>query len=87
MAINSSSQVAHQYPNSVAPDATVTLPRLLNQDELCQYLGMSRAWAERARLTGDGPPYRVVGRRAIRYPADELLAWLETRRRRSTSDQ
>lgn len=66
-------------------EATITLPRLWTQRELCAYLNKSEAWAERARLTGDGPPYMKVGR-SVRYQADEVLAWLEAKRRRSTSD-
>jgi predicted DNA-binding transcriptional regulator AlpA len=83
-----SSDNHHHAVRQVSPgaaDTTIILPKLLTQRQLCQYLHKSEAWAERARLTGDGPPYTKVGR-SVRYPATELLTWLDANRRRSTSD-
>jgi len=38
------------------------------------------------RLRGDGPSYLKAGRRIVIYDARDLEAWLDTRRRQSTSD-
>ena len=38
------------------------------------------------RSRGGGPPYYALGRRVL-YDEDELLEWLATLRRRSTSDR
>ena len=38
------------------------------------------------RLRGDGAPYLKAGRRIVIYDARDLEAWLDTRRRQSTSD-
>jgi hypothetical protein len=65
---------------------TVELPVLLNEDEFCKYVGKSKAWAQRARLEGDGPPYVKVGRTPL-YPADKVEAWLMGTERRSTCEE
>lgn len=59
------------------------LPELLSQAELCQYLGKSVAWADRARLEGTGPPYFKIGR-TIRYSKQAALDWLKSNERTST---
>lgn len=60
------------------------LPTLLTQEELCSYLGKSKAWAERARLEGNGPPYVKLGR-TPRYRLSELEDWIDSNSRKSTS--
>lgn len=45
---------------------TTTLPNLLNEKELCDYLGKSIAWAQRARFEGKGPRYVKAENRFIR---------------------
>lgn len=59
-----------------APDTVVSLPRLLTQKELAEYLNKSTAWCERARWAGDGPRFVKLGRH-VRYRADDVLAWIE----------
>lgn len=70
----------------LAESTTVSLPRLLTQKDLCEYLGKSKAWAERGRLEGYGPRYIKVGK-SVRYKAEDVAAWLESNLRRSTADK
>lgn len=51
-----------------------------------EYLGLSTSTLAKMRLRGDGPVYMKAGRRVVLYDADDLDAWLESRRRRSTSE-
>ena len=63
---------------------TKQLPHLLSQKELCEYIGKSQAWAERARLEGSGPPFLRLGR-SIRYRASDVQDWIDAALRKSTS--
>ena len=60
--------------------------RLISEQEVADILGLSKAWCQRKRWEGGGPPY-IKFDRAVRYRKSELLAWIEARAgRRSTSD-
>lgn len=69
---------------NIPPEAAVTLPRLMTQRDLANYLGKSTAWCERARWAGDGPRFIKLGRH-VRYRADDVLAWIEEQARTSTT--
>jgi predicted DNA-binding transcriptional regulator AlpA len=58
------------------PEASVVLPRLMDQKELAAYLGKSTAWCERARWAGEGPKFIKLGRH-VRYRVSDVLAWLD----------
>jgi hypothetical protein len=47
---------------------------------------VSESWLAKARMRGDGPPYVQIGR-AIRYQQSDLIAYIRSRRRLSTSDR
>ena len=49
-----------------------------------EYIGMSAAFLNRHRITGTGPTYLKLGGR-IWYDRSDLDAWLNSRRRQSTS--
>lgn len=70
---------------TLPPESAVTLPRLMNQGDLAEYLGKSKAWCERARWAGDGPRYVKLGRN-VRYRADDVLAWIEDCARTSSTE-
>jgi predicted DNA-binding transcriptional regulator AlpA len=55
--------------------------------EAAHYIALAESTLTKMRLTGDGPPFCKVGPRAVAYRRADLDAWLETRVRRSTSDQ
>lgn len=50
------------------------------------YLGFSPHTLRRWRQIGKGPHYFRISR-SVRYSIDDLNAWLESRRRLSTSDK
>jgi excisionase family DNA binding protein len=68
-------------------DKEAILPNvlLLTPREAAERLRCSERKLERHRLTGDGPPFVKFGA-AVRYPLDELNAWLAAHMRRSTSE-
>jgi predicted DNA-binding transcriptional regulator AlpA len=51
------------------------------------YLGLSKSTLAKMRLRGDGPVYAKAGRRIVLYDRMDLDAWLDGRKRRSTSEQ
>lgn len=58
---------------------------LLTAQQLADELSISQRTLEAARARGTGPHYLKVGR-LIRYRRADVIAWLESQRRRSTSD-
>lgn len=62
------------------------LPTLLTPDEVAQRLGISRQSLSLWRLKGFGPRFRKVGSRVMYDPRD-VVEWLESRARTSTSDR
>ena len=59
---------------------------LLHTAEAAFLLGLSPRTLETLRLRGDGPPFVMVTKRAVRYRRQDLLEWIQARQRRSTSD-
>ncbi|MEX1313828.1 MAG: hypothetical protein AB1Z38_06615 [Desulfotignum sp.] len=55
---------------------TVTLPYLMDQKTVADYVGKSTAWFERARMLGQGPRFVKLGRH-VRYRAEDILEWVE----------
>jgi predicted DNA-binding transcriptional regulator AlpA len=60
--------------------------RLLTPKETASVLNLSESWLAKARMRGDGPPYVRCGR-AIRYQESDLIAYIRSRRRLSTSER
>jgi len=58
---------------------------LLTPRDASAFLGLSRSWLAKLRLTGDGPPFIKLGRQ-VRYRLGDLEAWLNGQVRSSTSD-
>lgn len=59
--------------------APITLDdEMLTTAEAARLTKMSRAWFERKRWEGEGPPYYRAGR-AVRYIRSELLTWWKCR--------
>jgi predicted DNA-binding transcriptional regulator AlpA len=59
---------------------------LLSNNEAAAYLGLSNRTLPGLRRRGGGPPYIKLGGRKVSYLKRDLDAWLESRRRLSTSD-
>jgi predicted DNA-binding transcriptional regulator AlpA len=58
---------------------------LLRVAEAAEFLGLSVSKLNKMRVFGGGPDFLKLGSRVAYAPAD-LNAWLQTRRRSSTSD-
>ena len=58
--------------------ASKALEALLNEHDVARIMGLSVASVRRWRLLKQGPRYLKVGA-AVRYRAEDLSAWLETR--------
>jgi predicted DNA-binding transcriptional regulator AlpA len=59
--------------------------RVMRTKEAAEYCQSSKSTFEKLRLTGGGPVYSKIGRRVV-YRVEDLDAWLDENRRRSTSD-
>jgi predicted DNA-binding transcriptional regulator AlpA len=59
--------------------------RVLRAPEAAAYTGLSQSTLAKRRLYGLPPQYLCLGGRAIGYAIDDLNAWLESCRRKSTS--
>jgi predicted DNA-binding transcriptional regulator AlpA len=58
---------------------------LLNSKKAAAFLGISERMLERLRTAGEGPKYVKFGM-VVRYDPADILAWIEGRKRASTSD-
>lgn len=58
---------------------------VMHTRDAAKYCGSSASTFEKLRLTGGGPVYSKIGRRVV-YRVEDLDAWLDANRRRSTSD-
>jgi len=72
--------IVHAAGNATMPDK-----RYLSSTETARHLRLSNSWLAKSRLTGDGPPYIKAGR-SVLYDLEDLEEWMNTRKRRSTSD-
>lgn len=60
---------------------------LLTTEQLCAWLGYSRAWAEGARGSEEeGPRFIRMSPRRIRYRRGDVRDWLKSRTHKSTSE-
>jgi predicted DNA-binding transcriptional regulator AlpA len=62
-------------------------PRVLRTPDAARYLGLTASTLEKMRLTGAGPRFIRLGFRAVGYAIGDLDAFIDSRRRSSTSDQ
>lgn len=61
------------------------MSELLNTVQAASRLNLSPSTLNKARLTGDGPPFIKLGT-SVRYRPEDLDAWVAAQVRRSTSD-
>ncbi len=61
--------------------------RLLTTKQAARLLGVSKAFLERDRWAGAQIPFIKVGARAVRYQPAALEAFVQSRVKKSTSDQ
>ena len=60
--------------------------RMMRAPEAAAYLGLSPSTLAKMRMRGDGPTYSKAGPRVVVYDVRSLDAYLNARRRLSTSD-
>jgi predicted DNA-binding transcriptional regulator AlpA len=77
---------AADQPTSKASADSQSINPLLTDFDLERLTGRARSSWQKARLTGDGPPFVRLGR-LVRYRLSDVEAWLAARPRlRSTSE-
>ena len=59
--------------------------RILRTPDAAVYLALAQSTLEKARLTGTGPRFVKLGR-VVGYDIQDLDAWLDERKRLSTSE-
>ena len=59
---------------------------LITTREAAAYLGLSSRRLEALRYLGGSPKFLALSQRCIRYRRSDLLAWVEERSRRNTSE-
>ncbi len=59
--------------------------RMLSTNEAASYLGLGKSTLDKLRLVGGGPRFITCGRR-VNYDPDDLDAFLNERKRSSTSE-
>ncbi len=57
----------------------------LRAPQAAAYVGLSPSTLAKMRLRGDGPVYSKAGPRVVIYERADLEAWLDAKKRRSTS--
>ena len=60
--------------------------RVLRQPAASDYVGLAQSTLEKKRLDGTGPRFIRIGIRAVGYAIEDLDAYIDARRRASTSD-
>jgi excisionase family DNA binding protein len=58
--------------------------QLMTPQQAAEYLGIAKHTLARWRVEGEGPPFLKLGG-PVRYDVADLDAWIDARRRRSTS--
>lgn len=62
-------------------------PRMLSTAEAADHLGLSVAYLMKLRVQGGGPVFVKAGSTRVTYDPADLASWIESNKRRSTSDQ
>lgn len=56
--------------------------RLMTADQVFELTTFAPSTLARWRLTGEGPKWQRIGRRAVRYWRSDVLAWIEQEQNR-----
>lgn len=59
---------------------------LLSTAQVAERLNLSTSYLNKLRLTGGGPRFAKIGRR-VAYDLVDLIEWIESRKRSSTSER
>ena len=66
--------------------AMTTISNILRPPEASAYTGLSESTLAKRRLRGEPPIFVRLGARSVGYRREDLNQWLESCRRKSTSD-
>ncbi|WP_125216720.1 helix-turn-helix transcriptional regulator [Rickettsiales endosymbiont of Stachyamoeba lipophora] len=55
-------------------------------EELEDFTKLKPRFWEARRISGDGPPYIYISKRAVRYKVGDVIDWMESKKRRHTAD-
>lgn len=79
---------AHDDPIDAAMRAAAaSVSKLLTPEQVADALGVTQRTLERWRIVGGGPAYVKLTRSTVRYVADEIAAFIESRIRSNTAQQ
>jgi len=67
-------------------ESTSSFGRRLRTPAAAEYLGIAASTLEKMRVSGTGPEFERVGKKAVVYSVEALEAYLAQRRARSTSE-
>lgn len=70
---------------SLTKEARRNSRQMLRTEAAARYCGLSESTLHKLRCTGSGPEYLKLGGKIVVYDQDDLDAWLDTHRRKSTS--
>ena len=59
--------------------------RRLRVGEAAKYVGLPASTLNKMRRTGGGPPFIKIGVNIVLYDTDDLDAWLEANKRKTTT--
>ena len=54
------------------------MERWLTEREAAHVTGYTVSWFQKRRVTGGGPPFMKIDGRCVRYPAAELIRWMNS---------
>jgi excisionase family DNA binding protein len=82
---HSANPIPDKAPIPVAAPPPAPPNRLLTTQEAAELLGLADATLKRWRINGNGPPFRRIGMRMIRYKREDVIAWSDKRRLQNTA--
>ena len=83
---NSAAQSALEQAREAQVAATASSQEYLDTNETARRLNVSPSFLNKARLTGDGPPFCKFAK-TVRYYWPTVVAWAASRSRSSTSEE
>jgi len=61
--------------------------RLLTPGEVAEWVGMTTAALAQLRYLGNGPRYRKLTPKTVRYTSADVQAWIDASARQGTADE
>jgi predicted DNA-binding transcriptional regulator AlpA len=74
-----------QEPTQTITEPGQAIPSLLTTEQAASVINCSRRMLESRRLKGNGPPFVRISGRSVRYRLGDVLDWIGSLVRSSTS--